>query len=306
MRGEAFRETAVVVPIPALDARMRGKIVVSRLGWHGKALDEAQMRALTASEAAGDLQWLLLACEDLRVLDDPTRLTEHIRALPPTVDGLIRAIIERLKGEDTYGILERCLLLLACSWSSLAEDELQALLGRWWADKNKPDISLAAFAPPVRLPRAVCFNAWRAICNLCFAARGARPTGADARAVMPTNPAEPSPRPCCVPFLPRAGLGLCWPGPVKGVCAPQALPPIYWAEAMSKLKPLQRTYTGRLGTRMCVAGAGGRQGLGRMRTSASSRGPVCLTALQPRPTWAEPQRTRRNARRRLACHAPRR
>lgn len=57
-------------------------------------------------------------------------VTKFIQELPPTLKELLRAVMDRIKGNDvTEGKAEETLRLIAASQNGLAEEELQQLLG---------------------------------------------------------------------------------------------------------------------------------------------------------------------------------
>ncbi|XP_019620144.1 PREDICTED: uncharacterized protein LOC109466761 [Branchiostoma belcheri] len=94
-----------------------------------KILDDEQLELLTSSAGAGNPVWLALACEELRVFGDFNRLTEKIKALPDSMEGLMHTCITRVVKEDDTGCVEKMLCLIECSQLGLQESELQMLLG---------------------------------------------------------------------------------------------------------------------------------------------------------------------------------
>ncbi|XP_078660094.1 TPR repeat-containing protein DDB_G0287407-like [Branchiostoma floridae x Branchiostoma belcheri] len=92
-------------------------------------LDDEQLELLTSSAGAGNPVWLALACEELRVFGDFSRLTEKIKSLPDSMEGLMHTCITRVVTEDDTGCVEKMLCLIECSQLGLQESELQMLLG---------------------------------------------------------------------------------------------------------------------------------------------------------------------------------
>eukprot|EP00058_Branchiostoma_floridae_P025448 XP_002610938.1 hypothetical protein BRAFLDRAFT_105605 [Branchiostoma floridae] len=72
-----------------------------------KILDDEQLDLLTSSAGAGNPVWLAMACEELRVFGDFSRLTEKIKSLPDSMEGLMHTCITRVVREDDTGCVEK-------------------------------------------------------------------------------------------------------------------------------------------------------------------------------------------------------
>ncbi|KAI8521342.1 hypothetical protein Bbelb_010960 [Branchiostoma belcheri] len=112
-----------------LDQQARRNIATTYFKEYNKILDDEQLELLTSSAGAGNPVWLALACEELRVFGDFSRLTEKIKSLPDSMEGLMHTCITRVVKEDDTGCVEKMLCLIECSQLGLQESELQMLLG---------------------------------------------------------------------------------------------------------------------------------------------------------------------------------
>ena len=72
-----------------------------------QTLDPEQLDILTQSEGANNPLWLSMSCEELRVFGIFEKVTEYIRSLPPSLDGLLSAILSRLIREDESAVVEK-------------------------------------------------------------------------------------------------------------------------------------------------------------------------------------------------------
>ncbi|CAH1246870.1 TEP1 [Branchiostoma lanceolatum] len=112
-----------------LDQQARRNIATAYFKEYNKILDDEQLDLLTSSAGAGNPVWLAMACEELRVFGDFSRLTEKIKCLPASMEGLMHICITRVVKEDDTGCVEKMLCLIECSQLGLQEPELQVLLG---------------------------------------------------------------------------------------------------------------------------------------------------------------------------------
>ncbi|XP_078576761.1 TPR repeat-containing protein DDB_G0287407-like [Branchiostoma floridae x Branchiostoma japonicum] len=112
-----------------LDQQARRNIATTYFKEYNKILDDEQLDLLTSSTGAGNPVWLAMACEELRVFGDFSRLTEKIKSLPDSMEGLMHTCITRVVREDDTGCVEKMLCLIECSQLGLQEPELQLLLG---------------------------------------------------------------------------------------------------------------------------------------------------------------------------------
>ncbi|XP_038078830.1 telomerase protein component 1-like [Patiria miniata] len=124
--------------LEALDDKAREEIVTNYFKRYNKTLDPEQLVLLTHSEGARNALWLSLSCEELRVYGVFEKLTDRIRELPASLEGLIEIILARLISEDETGMVEKMLHYLQCVPGGLNETELQALLGDIEGDKCTP------------------------------------------------------------------------------------------------------------------------------------------------------------------------
>ncbi|XP_078577882.1 TPR repeat-containing protein DDB_G0287407-like isoform X2 [Branchiostoma floridae x Branchiostoma japonicum] len=112
-----------------LGQEARQNIVKTYFKQYNKILDDEQLDLLTSSAGAGNPVWLAMACEELRVFGDFSRLTEKIDSLPASLEGLMNMLISRIVTEDETGYIAQMLCLIECSQHGLQESELQMLLG---------------------------------------------------------------------------------------------------------------------------------------------------------------------------------
>jgi hypothetical protein len=80
--------------------------------------------------------WLRLACEELRVFGVFETVTQRIRHLSPSVSGLLSEVLERVRSEDTSGLLVIALAMLYVSATGLTEREMLTLLAAYLHNKR--------------------------------------------------------------------------------------------------------------------------------------------------------------------------
>eukprot|EP00794_Sanderia_malayensis_P008782 gene8782-9721_t len=111
--------------IRGFDAEKSKQCVAAYLGKYTKRLDDDQMSILLSNRGASNPLWLSLSCEELRLFGVFERLTEKIKQLPDSLNGLIDVIIDRVVAEDDTGLVKDAMCLLVCSTSGLTATELQ-------------------------------------------------------------------------------------------------------------------------------------------------------------------------------------
>ncbi|XP_022081872.1 telomerase protein component 1-like [Acanthaster planci] len=120
---------ATELTLTALGVTARKEIVTNYFKRYNKTLDSEQLDLLTGSEGARNALWLSLSCEELRVFGVFEQVTDRIRELPDSLEGLIEIILARLVSDDETGMVQKMLHYLQCVPEGLKETELQALLG---------------------------------------------------------------------------------------------------------------------------------------------------------------------------------
>lgn len=93
----------------------RSDLIVNTLGRFNKRLDEEQLGLLLDNPGAEDLNWILTACEELRVFGVFEAVTKRIKELATDLSGLCEQIWDRIKEEDDSGVLLRAASVLALS-----------------------------------------------------------------------------------------------------------------------------------------------------------------------------------------------
>eukprot|EP00039_Didymoeca_costata_P003849 m.70069 g.70069 ORF g.70069 m.70069 type:complete len:904 (-) comp12107_c0_seq1:53-2764(-) len=117
--------------LPGLSVAGRSVLIEHMLSKYGKGLDEDQTSLLISSPGSENIAWLILACEELRVFGSFERLTDKIKNLDPTMEGLLGQILDRVQEEDQLGLLMHTLALLSETAHGLSESELKIMLGIW-------------------------------------------------------------------------------------------------------------------------------------------------------------------------------
>ncbi|XP_071955372.1 telomerase protein component 1-like [Antedon mediterranea] len=112
-----------------LDESAKMDIVQNYFGRYNKKLDPEQLALLVQSEGSKNVLWLSLVCEELRIFGVFEEVTQRIKQLHPSLDGLISEIIQRMINEDETSFVEQILCLLECSQAGLKETELHFMLG---------------------------------------------------------------------------------------------------------------------------------------------------------------------------------
>eukprot|EP01038_Epipyxis_sp_PR26KG_P004574 gene4574-6447_t len=118
------------------------KLISARtLARYNKRLDETQFNYLLNNPSSNDLNWLMLALEEIRVFGAFETVTQFIQNLPVSVNGLLELSLNRNEGlSNSYGdgkiaiYMRDTLLYILFSYSGLREDEIIDLLSK----KNSP------------------------------------------------------------------------------------------------------------------------------------------------------------------------
>ncbi|XP_071945133.1 TPR repeat-containing protein DDB_G0287407-like [Antedon mediterranea] len=119
----------IEVPVTPLDIASRKEIVLEILGNYHKKLDQEQMTCLLSNEASKNPLWLSIACEELRVFGDFSRVTEKIKSLADDLLDLLGQVLSRFEQENGGMLMIATLCLLETSSHGLLETELLSILG---------------------------------------------------------------------------------------------------------------------------------------------------------------------------------
>lgn len=65
------------------------------------------MDLLISLDGATNPLWLSLSCEELRVFGVFERVTDHIKSLPDSLQGLLNFILKRIVAEDEFQNVEK-------------------------------------------------------------------------------------------------------------------------------------------------------------------------------------------------------
>jgi hypothetical protein len=135
INDETALENYTEIKLSSLDMTVRSQIIESRLGRFNKQLSPVQMETLMQHPGIGELKWLILACEELRMFGAFETVTDYIKQMPDTVKGLLRRSLSRnMSAATSYGDGVTCLLmkdaLLLClvEEGGLRERELMDVL----------------------------------------------------------------------------------------------------------------------------------------------------------------------------------
>ena len=125
---------AVPLALPALALGERRALVAACLGAYHKRLDERsgndQMRLLLRKADAGSPQYLVLACEELRVHGVFETLTQRIGALGGTVPRLLDEMLARIEGDFGAAVVAAVLAPVAASRGGIAAPTLRRIAHR--------------------------------------------------------------------------------------------------------------------------------------------------------------------------------
>lgn len=119
-----------LIELPPLERADAEAIITGFLRRYGKRLERHQAEALLAKRDAGKPLYLLAALEELRTLGRYEEITDRIRELPETTEGLFEWILQRLEGEFGQRLVELTASYLFASRVGLSEEELDGLLQR--------------------------------------------------------------------------------------------------------------------------------------------------------------------------------
>lgn len=72
------------------------------------------MDLLISLDGATNPLWLSLSCEELRVFGVFERVTDHIKSLPDSLQGLLNFILKRLVAEDEFQNVEKVSEYIPC------------------------------------------------------------------------------------------------------------------------------------------------------------------------------------------------
>ncbi|XP_033125459.1 telomerase protein component 1-like isoform X1 [Anneissia japonica] len=117
------------VPVTPLDVPSRKEIVLEILSNYHKKLDLEQMTCLLSKESSKNPLWLAIACEELRVFGDFSRVTEKIKSLADDLLDLLGQVLTRFEQENGGTLMIATLCLLETSSHGLLETELLSVLG---------------------------------------------------------------------------------------------------------------------------------------------------------------------------------
>ena len=119
----------IKVPVVPLSQEAQIMFTASKLGSHGKRLDELQMEKLLGHSSSCNPSWLGMACEELRVYDNFEGFNNHIDQLANNMDGLTNQVLKRLELDHGPYFVRNSFTLLFCSRGGLFERELLQILG---------------------------------------------------------------------------------------------------------------------------------------------------------------------------------
>lgn len=121
-----------VLRVGELEAEQAGALVDAFLARQGKAFPEPDDRGhLLSLPAARSPLYLKVALEELRRFGRFEQLGARVRALPPSLEGLLAQVLERLEQQFAKvgpGLVREALVLLHASREGLTAEELQELL----------------------------------------------------------------------------------------------------------------------------------------------------------------------------------
>ncbi|XP_033102231.1 telomerase protein component 1-like isoform X2 [Anneissia japonica] len=128
--------SAAKLHLAELDESAKIDVVQNYFARYNKKLDPEQLALIVQSEGAKNVLWLSLVCEELRIFGVFEEVTQRIKQIHPSLEGLISEIIQRMINEDETSLVEQILCFLECSQSGLKETELHFLLGD--CESNEP------------------------------------------------------------------------------------------------------------------------------------------------------------------------
>ncbi|PIK34982.1 putative telomerase protein component 1 [Apostichopus japonicus] len=104
-------------------------IVTEMLGQYNKRLDAEQMSSLLSKNSSQNPLWLAIACEELRVYGEFSKVTDKINSLQDGLLNLLAQVFDRFEEENGGNLLTATLCLLEASQTGLLEVELLSILG---------------------------------------------------------------------------------------------------------------------------------------------------------------------------------
>lgn len=127
--------TVVSIELDPLPLQLKLNIIESQLLKFNKRLHPTQLALFAEHAAVSSLEWIHLACEEIRVFGAFETVTDHIRTLPDSVPGLLRVLLDRnTQVASSYGdghlarLLRDTLLYIHVVDDGLTETELLSLL----------------------------------------------------------------------------------------------------------------------------------------------------------------------------------
>lgn len=127
LRSRTLKPTEVTVT--PLDMNSRKAIVTEMLGQYNKRLDKEQMSSLLSKNSSQNPLWLAIACEELRIYGEFTKVTDKINSLQDGLLNLLAQVFDRFEEENGGNLLTATLCLLEASQTGLLEVELLSILG---------------------------------------------------------------------------------------------------------------------------------------------------------------------------------
>ncbi|XP_071840216.1 TPR repeat-containing protein DDB_G0287407-like [Apostichopus japonicus] len=127
LRNRTLKPTEVTVT--PLDMKSRQAIVTEMLGQYNKRLDAEQMSSLLSKNSSQNPLWLAIACEELRVYGEFSKVTDKINSLQDGLLNLLAQVFDRFEEENGGNLLTATLCLLEASQTGLLEVELLSILG---------------------------------------------------------------------------------------------------------------------------------------------------------------------------------